>query len=260
MRVLAFFLKILTNDFRIFGVLAIGLFSLILAAFFLNQGYSQTRESTQSAVGILSFNGNLRIDGKVAWGNHGQSKLPIIYNGTRIYLQNGTATLELLMGGVIKLCEESNLTVQEIHSPYLFTLHHGSIIFDLPNSAGDIFFTPDFLIKIKSSSDSRTHYKGKIQVDQDGTICVTSEKGPLVVETQDQSSMFDISPGSGITIQPGKTPSFRGPENCVCKNKTQSIDSENLSSAVQNSDKFSQKEKLISFLRKLLKILTFGIV
>ena len=164
MRVLAFFLKILTNDFRIFGVLAIGLFSLILAAFFLNQGYSQTRESTQSAVGILSFNGNLRIDGKVAWGNHGQSKPPIIYNGTRIYLQNGTATLELLMGGVIKLCEESNLTVQEIHSPYLFTLHHGSIIFDLPNSAGDIFFTPDFLIKIKSSSDSRTHYLSLIHI------------------------------------------------------------------------------------------------
>ena len=149
MRVLTPFLKIPTNGFRIFGVLAIGLFLLILAANSLIQGYSQTREPTQSAVGILSFNGKLRIDGNVAWGTHGQSELPIIYNGTSIYLQNGTATLELLMGGSIELCEESNLTVQEIHSPYLFTLQHGSIIFDLPNSAGDIFFTPDFLIKIK---------------------------------------------------------------------------------------------------------------
>ena len=260
MRVLTPFLKIPTNGFRIFGVLVIGLFSLILAANSLIQGYSQTREPTQSAVGILSFNGKLRIDGNVAWGTHGQSELPIIYNGTSIYLQNGTATLELLMGGSIELCEESNLTVQEIHSPYLFTLQHGSIIFDLPNSAGDIFFTPDFLIKIKPNSDSRTHYKGKIQVDQDGTICITSEKGPLVVETQDQSSMFDISAGSGITIRPGETPSFRGPENCVCKNTIQSIDSEKLSSAVQNSGKFSQKGKVIPFLRKLLKILTFGIV
>ena len=249
------FLRTPVSDFRLLAVVAIGLFSFILSTHFLKQGYSQTREFTKSAVGILTPNGKLRIDGHVEWGNRGQSELPIIYNGTRIYLQNGTATLDLLMGGVIRLCKESDLTIQENYSPYLFTLHRGSISFDFPKSAGDVFFTPDFLIRIKPSLNSKIHYKGEIQVDHDGTICVISEKGALIVETQDHSSRFDVSSGSGITIRPGKTPSFRGLQSCVCDNTTVTNTGEKLSSVVQNPSNSSQKRKILSFLRKLFKIL-----
>lgn len=212
-------------------------------------------------IGVLSSKGNLHLNGLVHWGQHGKSMLPMIYEGTAIKLKDGTATLELLMGGNIKFCHVTDLTVQQMRSPYLFTLQRGTIDFDIPESRGDVFFTPDFLIKIDPTKQlGTTSSKGEIRLEPDGTICVKSHQGSLTVSTQDYSETVTVPEGAGITIQPGQIASLQKLQDCSCNHPSPLLERPGVTSAAHRAGGSSLAGKSKSFLRKLIKILTLGII
>lgn len=212
-------------------------------------------------IGVLSSKGNLHLNGLVHWGQHEQSMLPMIYEGTIIKLKDGTATLELLMGGTIKFCDVTDLTVQQMRSPYLFTLQRGTIDFNIPESRGDVFFTPDFLIKIDPTKQlGATSSKGKIRLEPDGTICVKSHQGTLTVSTQDYSETVSVPEGEAVSIQPGQIVSLQEIQDCSCNAPSPLLGRPEITSAAHQTGGSSFAEKSTSFLRKLIKILTLGLI
>ncbi len=222
---------------------------------------SQAGEVGRFPIGVLSSKGSLHLNGRVDWGQGGRSPLPTIYDGTRIDLKNGSAELELLAGGSIQLCQDADLTIQQHQSPFLFTLQRGSIAFDIPQSQGDVFLTPDFLIKIHPESELKSrHHRGEIRLEPDGTICVGSQEGLLIVTTQDNSKTVTAPAGTGMRISPGQTASPERFQDCSCADTRPRRERGGLRSAVYRADGSAQKGQWKSFLRKLVKILTLGLV
>ena len=211
-------------------------------------------------VGVLSSKGNLQLDGRVDWGHSRRSVLPMIYDGTRIHLKNGSAALELLMGGNLRLCQDADLTVQQHRSPFLFTLQRGTIAFDLPQTHGDVFLTPDFLIKIEPGPELQPkHFRGEISLEPDGTVCVRSHDGLLIITAQDNSGTVTVPAGAGLRIPPGQINFPERFQDCSCGHPISSREKDGLISAYGTGGS-SQKPLWKSFLRKLIKILTLGIV
>ena len=259
LRNLRFTLEGLVRDSRL-SFISLLLFTLLALA---TDSWLVTEASNRQTfpIGVLSSKGNLHLNGLVHWGQHGKSMLPMIYEGTAIKLKDGTATLELLMGGNIKFCHVTDFTVQQMRSPYLFTLQRGTINFDIPESRGDVFFTPDFLIKIDPTKPlGTTSSKGKIRLELDGTICVKSHQGSLTVSTQDYSETVSVPEGSGIRIQPGKIASLQQIQDCSCNAPSPLLGRPEVTSAAYQTGRSSLAEKSKSFLRKLIKILTLGII
>ena len=227
----------------------------------VNDLSAQGNEAGRFPVGVLSSKGSVQLDGRVDWGQSGRSLLPMIYGGTRIKLKNDSAELDLLMGGSIKLCQDTDLTVQQHRSPFLFTLQRGTISFDLPQSQGDVFLTPDFLIKIDPGPELQPrHYQGEIRLEPDGTICVRSQEGLLIVTTQDNSENIVVTAGAGMRIPPGQIGSPEHVQDCSCLDPIPSREGKGLSSAAYQTDGSPQKSRWRSFLRKLIQILTLGIL
>jgi hypothetical protein len=117
----------------------------------------------------------------------------------------GEARLELLLGGFLKIHANSHLLILQNHSPYLFTLSQGAVSFDLKSSKGDIFFTPDFVIRTEPDpTQTENHFRGEISLEVSGRICVWSRQGRLKITTQDNQNFLSIPSGTNLTLHPGK--------------------------------------------------------
>ena len=212
-------------------------------------------------VGFLTSKGSLQLTGRVDWGRGGRSPFPMIYDGTRIRSKSGTAQLELLAGGRLSLCRDTDLTVQQPRSPFLFTLHRGSVNYDLPRSQGDLFLTPDFLIKLGPGRQLQGDaYRGEISLEPDGTICVQSERGQLEITGQDNSQVLTVPPGPGMRVAPGRIASPEYFRDCRCAGPLRSGERDGPGTSAYGSANPSGKSPWKTFLRTLVRILTLGLV
>ncbi len=185
---------------------------------------------------------------------------PLIYSGNRISVAQGDATLELVLGGKLRFCEGSRLSVHQNHSPYLFAFEAGSLTFDLPESRGDTFFTPDFLVRTETPvAATKGSFKGELSVGADGELCVRSLLGTLQVFSQANQRVLSVSAGSSIRVRPGELRLETSPGNqaCFCENPRRGKD---LLYSFNSSPKhFSLLRKTGGMFRKLLRLLTFGL-
>lgn len=212
-------------------------------------------------VGFLTSKGSLHLTGRVDWGRGGRSRSPVIYDGTRIHSKSGTAGLELLAGGRLDLCRDTDLTVQQPRSPFLFTLHRGSVSYDLPGSQGDLFLTPDFLIKVGPDTGLQTDaYRGEISLEPDGSICARSERGRLEITGQDSSQVLTVPPGPGMRVAPGRIASPEYFRDCQCAGPLRPGERDGPGASAYGSAGPSGKSPWKTFLRTLVKILTLGLV
>ena len=221
----------------------------------------QAGQTGKFPVGFLTSKGSLQLTGRVDWGRGGRSPFPMIYDGTRIHSKSETAQLELLAGGRLDLCRDTDLTVQQPRSPFLFTLHGGSVTYDLPRSRGDLFLTPDFLIKMGSGPQLQADaFRGEISLEADGTICVRSDRGLLEITGQDNSAMLTVPPGPGMRVAPGRIASPEYFRDCQCAGWLRSGERNGPGASVYGSAGPSGKSPWKTFLRTLVKILTLGLV
>jgi hypothetical protein len=236
---------------------------LLCAATPVSLGHPPTQagHAGKFPVGVLTSKGNLQLTGRVDWGRGGGSVLPMVYDGTRIHLKRGKAELELLMGGRLNLCRDTDLTVQQPRSPFLFTLHSGRVAYDLPRSQGDLFLTPDFLIRVEPDPQARPEAcRGEIGLESDGTICVRSDQGLLVITAQDYSETIAVPPGPGMRIVPGRIASPEYFQDCDCAGPLSSPEGNGPGVSAYGAGGSSGKSPWRSFLRTLIKILTLGLV
>ena len=236
---------------------------LLCAATPVSLGHPPTQagHAGKFPVGVLTSKGNLQLTGRVDWGRGGGSVLPMVYDGTRIHLKRGKAELELLMGGRLNLCRDTDLTVQQPRSPFLFTLHNGRVAYDLPRSQGDLFLTPDFLIRVDPGPQPRSEAcRGEIGLESDGTICVRSDKGLLVITAQDHSETIAVPPGPGMRIVPGRIASPEYFQDCDCAGPMRSRERNGPGASAYGAGGPSGKSPWRFFLRTLIKILTLGLV
>ena len=248
-----------TNSPRILVVSLV----LLCAATPVSLGHPPTQagHAGKFPVGVLTSKGNLQLTGRVDWGRGGGSVLPMVYDGTRIHLKRGKAELELLMGGRLNLCRDTDLTVQQPRSPFLFTLHSGRVAYDLPRSQGDLFLTPDFLIRVDPGPQPRSEAcRGEIGLESDGTICVRSDKGLLVITAQDHSETIAVPPGPGMRIVPGRIASPEYFQDCDCAGPMRSRERNGPGASAYGAGGPSGKSPWRFFLRTLIKILTLGLV
>lgn len=243
----------------------VSLVSLVLlcAATPVSLGHPPTQagHAGKFPVGVLTSKGNLQLTGRVDWGRGGGSVLPMVYDGTRIHLKSGRAELELLMGGRLNLCRDTDLTVQQPRSPFLFTLHSGRVAYDLSRSQGDLFLTPDFLIRVEPDPQARPEAcRGEIGLESDGTICVRSDQGLLVITAQDYSETIAVPPGPGMRIVPGRIASPEYFQDCDCAGPLSSPERNGPGVSAYGAGGSSGKSPWRSFLRTLIKILTLGLV
>jgi len=212
-------------------------------------------------VGFLTSKGSLQLTGRIDWGRGGRSPFPMVYDGARIHSKSGTAQLELLAGGRLSLCRDTDLTVQQPRSPFLFTLHRGSVAYDLPRSQGDLFLTPDFLIKVGPAPQLQGDaYRGEISLEPDGTICVQSERGQLEITGEDNSQVLTVPPGPGMRVAPGRIESPEYFRDCRCAGPLRSGERNGPRASAYGSAGPSGKSPWKTFLRTLVKILTLGLV
>lgn len=212
-------------------------------------------------VGFLTSKGSLQLTGRVDWGRGGRSRFPVIYDGTRIHSKSGTAGLELLAGGRLDLCRDTDVTVQQLRSPFLFTLHRGSVSYDLPGSQGDLFLTPDFLIRVGPGTGLQADaYRGEISLEPDGTLCVRSERGQVEVTGQDNSQVLTVPPGPGMRVAPGRIASPKYFRDCQCAGPLRSGERNGPGASAYGSAGPFGKSPWKTFLRTLVKILTLGLV
>ena len=229
----------------------------------ISLGYSSTQvgQSTKSPVGVLTTQGSMQLTGRVDWGRGGKSPSPIIYDGTRVHSKSGKAQLELLGGGLLNFCQNTDLTIQQPRSPFLFTLHLGTVAYDLSHSQGDLFLTPDFLIKVGPDPQLQPDaVQGEITLDPDGTICVRSDQGLLEITTQDNAETLTVPPGSGIRVAAGQIASPEFFRDCQCASHLPSREQNGPQASAYNPAHPSGKSPWKSFLRIVLKILTLGLV
>lgn len=221
----------------------------------------QAGQAGKFPVAFLTSKGSLQLTGRVDWGRAGRSPFPMIYDGTRIHSKSGTAQLELLAGGRLDFCRDTELTVQQPRSPFLFTLHRGSVTYDLPRSHGDLFLTPDFLIKVGPGPQLQAGaYRGEISLEPDGTICVRSERGSLEITGQDNSQVLAVPPGPGMRVAPGRIASPEYFRDCQCAGPLRSGERNGPGASAYGSAGPSRKSPWKTFLRTLVKILTLGLV
>lgn len=240
-----------------------GCLILICATITVSLGHAlpQAGQYGKFPVGFLTSKGSLHLTGRVDWGRGGRSPFPMIYDGTRIHSKSGTAQLELLAGGRLSLCRDTDLTVQQPRSPFLFTLHGGSVSYDLPSSQGDLFLTPDFLIKVGSGPQLQVDaYRGEISLEPDGTICVRSERGRVEITAQDNSQVLTVPPGPGMRVAPGRIASPEYFRDCRCAGPLRSGERKGPGASAYGSADPSGKSPWKTFLRTLVKILTLGLV
>lgn len=236
---------------------------LLCAAATVSPGLSSTRSGPTGKfpVGFLTSKGSLQLTGRVDWGRGGRSRFPMIYDGARIHSKTGEARLELLAGGQLGLCRDTDLTVQQPRSPFLFTLHRGSVSYDLPRSQGDLFLTPDFLVRVSPGSQLQSDAcRGEISLEPDGTLCVRSERGLLEVTGQDNSVMLTVPPGPGMRVAPGRIASPEYFRDCPCAGPLPSGERNGAGASAYGSTGPFRKPAWKSFLRTLVKILTLGLV
>ncbi len=152
----------------------------------------------------LTSNGEVNIEGKVQLSPRGKAKGALVFSGNKINVRRGEARLELMMGGSLRLLDDSELTILQNHSPFLFTLSKGSVAFELDSSRGDSFFTPDFIIQILSEvSPVKNKHKGELTVRADGVVCLHSRSGNLRVTTQDGQNFLILPSGGSMQLHPG---------------------------------------------------------
>ena len=233
----------------------------VATPFSLGHPPTQAGHAGKFPVGVLTSKGNLQLTGRVDWGRGGGSVLPMVYDGTRIHLKSGRAELELLMGGRLNLCRDTDLTVQQPRSPFLFTLHSGRVAYDLSRSQGDLFLTPDFLIRVEPDPQARPEAcRGEIGLESDGTICVRSDQGLLVITAQDYSETIAVPPGPGMRIVPGRIASPEYFQDCDCAGPLSFPEGNGPGVSAYGAGGSSGKSPWRSFLRTLIKILTLGLV
>ncbi len=221
----------------------------------------QAGQAGKFPVAFLTSKGSLQLTGRVDWGRAGRSPFPMIYDGTRIHSKSGTAQLELLAGGRLDFCRDTELTVQQPRSPFLFTLHRGSVTYDLPRSHGDLFLTPDFLIKVGPGPQLQAGaYRGEISLEPDGTICVRPERGSLEITGQDNSQVLAVPPGPGMRVAPGRIATPEYFRDCQCAGPLRSGERNGPGASAYGSAGPSRKSPWKTFLRTLVKILTLGLV
>jgi len=185
----------------------------------------------------------------------------MIYDGTRVHSKSGKAELELLAGGRLDLCRDTDLTVQQPRSPFLFTLHGGSVAYDLQGTQGDLFLTPDFLIRAGPDPQLRRDtYRGEITLEPDGSICVQTDRGLLEITGQDNSRVLTVPPGPGIRVAPGRIASPEYFRDCRCAGPLRSGERKGPGASAYGSAAPSGKSPWKTFLRTLVKILTLGLV
>ena len=227
----------------------------------LGRPLPQSSRAGKFPVGFLTSKGSLQLTGRVDWGRGGRSPFPMVYDGTRIHSKSGTAQLELLAGGRLDLCRDTDLTVQQPRSPFLFTLQRGSVTYDLPRSQGDLFLTPDFLITVGPGRHLQADgYRGEISLEPDGTICVRSERGQLEISGQDNSRVLTVPPGPGMRVAPGRILSPEYFRDCQCSGSLRSGERNGPGASAYGTAGPSGKSPWKSFLRVLVKILTLGLV
>ena len=240
-----------------------GCLVLLCAATVVSLGHPLPRSNRAGKfpVGFLTSKGNLQLTGRVDWGRGGRSPFPMIYDGTRIHSKSGKANLELLAGGRLDLCRDTDLTIQQPRSPFLFTLHGGSVAYDLPDSQGDLFLTPDFLIRVGPDPQLEPDAcRGEITLEPDGTICVQSDRGLLEITGQDSSQTLTVPPGPGMRVTPGRILSPEYFRDCQCVGSLPSRERNGPGASAYGSSGPAGKSPWKSFLRVLVKILTLGLV
>jgi ferric-dicitrate binding protein FerR (iron transport regulator) len=224
------------------------------------------KENTQPSkvedfpAGVLAIRGEVQLEGRFLVVSQRRSSEPFVYSGNTIRVADGEARLELLLGGALNLCRASQLSILQNHSPYLFSLARGSVTFDLPQSRGDTFFTPDFLIRTSGdSSAGPTAFKGEISMDSDGAVCVRSLAGDLRITAQSGSDAMVLLPGASVRLFPGKIGSEVTflKESCACAKYPKLNNS--LMSFQRHSDPYRLLVKTKRFFRKLLHVVTFSL-
>jgi hypothetical protein len=152
----------------------------------------------------LTSHGEVSLEGKVQLSSQGKIKGALVLSGNKISVRSGNARLELMLGGSLRLMDESELAILQNHSPYLFTLSKGSVAFDLDSSQGDSFFTPDFVIKTLSEGSSvKNKHQGELTVGVDGVVCLHSRTGNLMITTQDGQNFLILPAGGSMQLHPG---------------------------------------------------------
>jgi len=180
--------------------------------------FSQTG-SEDYPVGVLTSRGRVNIEGRVQFTARAKFADPMVYSGNKIYVAEGETKLELVLGGSIKLCNKTQLAILHGHSPYLFTLDRGSVYFELPDSRGDTFFTPDFLIQTEiDHARQPSAFRGVITVETGGVVCVTSIHGGLKLTAQNNRDFMILPSGTSVRLSPGevKPDSVISRGNCSC--------------------------------------------
>ena len=227
----------------------------------LGRPWTKPSQTGKFPVGVLTSKGSLQLTGRVDWGRGRRSPFPMIYDGTRIHSKSGKAQLELLAGGQLNLCRDTDLTVQQPRSPFLFTLHQGSVSYDLPGSQGDLFLTPDFLIRVGPDPQLQSDtYRGEISLEPDGTLCVQSDRGLLEIAGQDNSQSLTVPPGPGMRVAPGRILSPEYFRDCQCAGSSPSAERNGPGASAYGSAAPAGRSPWKSFLRVLVKILTLGLV
>ncbi len=227
----------------------------------LGRSLPQSGRTGKFPVGFLTAKGSLQLTGRVDWGRGGRSPFPMIYDGTRIHSKTGAAQLELLAGGRLDLCRDTDLTVQQPRSPFLFTLRRGSVAYNLPRSQGDLFLTPDFLIKVVPGPQLQGDaYRGEISLEPDGTLCVRSRRGRLEITGQDNSQVLTVPPGPGMRVAPGRIASPEYFRDCQCAGSLRPGERNGPGGSAYGSAGRSGKSPWKTFLRTLVRILTLGLV
>ncbi len=152
----------------------------------------------------LTSNGEVSLEGKVQFSPQGKARGALVFSGNKIKVRSGEARLELMMGGSLRLLNDSELTILQNHSPYLFALSKGSVAFNLDSSREDSFFTPDFVIKtLAEGSSAKNKHKGELTVGADGVVCLHSQTGNLKVTTQDGQNFLILPSGGSMQLHPG---------------------------------------------------------
>jgi len=232
-----------------------------IGLFALGKERSSSSKVEDFPVGVLSIQGEVRLEGRFLVISQRKSTEPFVYSGNRIQVTEGQAKLELLLGGTINICKASQLTVLNNHSPYLFSLETGSLTFDLPQSRGDTFFTPDYLISTDSKpSGFPSSSKGEVSLESNGEICIRSLAGNLRIATQNGSHAFNLYPGASVRLSPDRVGSevVFLKESCSCTQYPKLSDA--LLSFREPPGRRAFLVKARSFFRKMSHIMTIGLV
>jgi hypothetical protein len=222
--------------------------------------HTQPSKVEDFPAGVLAIRGEVQLEGRFLVISQRRSSEPFVYSGNTIQVADGEARLELLLGGALNICRASQLSILQNHPPYLFSLARGSVTFDLPQSRGDTFFTPDFLIRTSGdSSAGPTAFKGEISLDSDGAVCVRSLVGDLRIIAQSGSDAMVLLPGASVRLLPGKIGSEVTflKESCACTKYPKLNDS--LMSFQPRSGPRHFRVKTGNLFRKLLHVLTVGL-